>query len=217
MLDSYHNLLLFWRILTILTKHLGVLNHFNKLQLSQAKFVNLSGNKCPGDIFPGELFPKRILSWSQLGLMWSYLFIPSHTFIDKTTNIWPLHIAEIICFNAVFHYSSKCVRSSVRIRKKVSLTTRCPHELIIAALNPSPGPADQPTPSTSSAASSVLTNPVKALCTCCKTSFDVTTGGKCPHCKTKVQYCSRRCQVKCFILGTHSWLEGPALISATNG
>ena len=27
----------------------------------------------------------------------------------------------------------------MRIRKKVSLTTRCPHELIIAALNPSPG------------------------------------------------------------------------------
>ena len=109
----------------------------------------------------------------------------------------------------MFHYSSKCMRSKVRIRKKVSVTTRCAHELMIAALNPSPGPVGQPTPTTSSSASAsasaVLTNtnPVNALCTCCKTSFDVKTGGKCPHCKTKVLYCSKQCQVESFILDTH--------------
>ena len=101
------------------------------------------------------------------------------------------------------------MRSKVRIRKKVSVTTRCAHELMIAALNPSPGPVGQPTPTTSSSASAsasaVLpnTNPVNALCTCCKTSFDVKTGGKCPHCKTKVLYCSKQCQVECLILDTH--------------
>ena len=90
------------------------------------------------------------------------------------------------------YHSSRCTKSKVKIRKKVSVTTKCAHEFIAAALNPSPGLARQATPSSTSAASPLVT----ALCNFCKKSFDVKTGGKCKYCRTNVLYCSKDCQVQ---------------------
>lgn len=68
---------------------------------------------------------------------------------------------------------------------------RCPHEILIAALDPTPLGTSAPDP-----AEGVTTSQAEvAVCSVCKECFAKDTGGKCRDCKDQVLYCSKKCQV----------------------
>ena len=85
-------------------------------------------------------------------------------------------------------FSSKCTRTKVKTRKKVSVSLRCPHEVIVAALD-----LEENLP---------LTHRPQTIaqCTFCHRDFEISSGGKCVDCKSQVCYCSKKCQVNVKIL-----------------
>ena len=89
-------------------------------------------------------------------------------------------------------FSSKCSRSKVKIRKKISVAMRCPHEVLIAAFEPTPQGTSAPDPAEGGSRLQVE----NAVCSVCKESFAKDTGGKCKDCKNPVLYCSKKCQVQ---------------------
>ena len=76
----------------------------------------------------------------------------------------------------------------MKIRKKASVSLRCPHEVIVAAFKED-NLTEQIIP-----ADTVLKD-----CSYCKKQFDLATGGKCPECDVSVFYCSRTCQVRAIV------------------
>ena len=76
----------------------------------------------------------------------------------------------------------------MKIRKKISLAMRSPHEVLIAAFLPTPPGA------LADHAEGGKTLQVE-VCSGCGESFDKETGGKCRDCKDQVLYCSKKCQV----------------------
>ena len=80
---------------------------------------------------------------------------------------------------------------------------RCPHEVIVSALDPPQvsTPSCHPeadmtgAPSTSHADPATGALPKLAVCNACKSSFDFKSGGRCMDCKNKILYCSKKCQV----------------------
>ena len=85
---------------------------------------------------------------------------------------------------SLFYSSNNCKRTKVKTRRKVSVSLRCPHELIMAACCDDI-PSELPPPSTSE----------QLTCKkCCKT-FEASTGCRCRECSTDIYYCSRECQV----------------------
>ena len=83
-------------------------------------------------------------------------------------------------------FSSKCTRTKVKTRKKVSVSLRCPHEVIVAALEENLPLTHRPQ--------------TIAQCTFCHRDFEISSGGKCVDCKSQVCYCSKKCQVNVKIL-----------------
>ena len=71
---------------------------------------------------------------------------------------------------------------------------RCPHEVLIAALDPAPQGTSAPFPPEGGSSSKVEV----AVCSACKKSFAKDTGGKCKDCQDQVLYCSKKCQVLSF-------------------
>ena len=79
-------------------------------------------------------------------------------------------------------FSSKCNRTKVKTRKRVSVSLRCPHEVIVAVCTEDNLPLPQSKES------------VEVECKYCRKRFDITSGGRC-ECKRGVYYCSKKCQV----------------------
>ena len=88
----------------------------------------------------------------------------------------------MLCAFIGITFSSKCKRSKVKIRKKVTLAMRCPHEVIVAAFDETPQVQEE-------------IKLVEAVCKFCKKTFDANSGGRCTDCKNGVVYCSKKCQV----------------------
>ena len=82
-------------------------------------------------------------------------------------------------------FSSQCKRVSVKTSKKGKTKMKCRHEALVGLFHFKSGEEDPDIA-------------VDQTCSFCNQVFR-TAGGQCKFCTTPVSYCSRNCQVHCFL------------------